>query len=164
MRAALLALSLLIAASCFASDDFPYVFQRGKGSILRVQGSIESFTRIAKRWSGQYIWVRVGGRDYLIRDAAVLAAANAAFAEMDAMQPQVRAADARYRPIAEKFEAIEDDEDHPNYRELERAYEAAEREVERLEDEMERREAVAEKKFEKIVLRAIDGGKAQRVD
>jgi hypothetical protein len=184
MRLKMLVLSLLVAfvvaATAFAgAPGFPYVFKRGSGSIIRVNGSLESYKRIEGRWSGEFIWLRHGGRDYLIRDASVLAAAAGAFAEMDAMEPQRRAAEERLRPIEKKYDALEERaerfEDDPAHdaerREAERAleamepeYQAAENAVERIDEEMERREKIAERKFEDIVLRAVDAGKAQRVD
>lgn len=181
MRIKLLALALVVAAVAVAGkpDRFAYIYKRGNDSIMRIDGSIEQFQRIAKRWTGEYIWVSRNGREYLIRDAAVLAAARKAFAPMEALEPQMREAEARMRPIERKYETIEErldaleDDDAPEsqIREAERALRAieselavAERAVERIEEELERREEVAEKKFEEIVLRAIDAGKAKRVD
>lgn len=181
MRSRLLALSLVLAAVAIAGtpDRFAYIYQRGNESMMRINGSIEQYQRIAKRWSGEYIWVSRGGRQYLIRDAAVLAAAKNAFAHMEALEPTVRAAEEKVRPIEQKAEAIEDRieemEDDPSLeaklRQAERQLQAMEGELqaaetalERLDTELERREEIAEKNFEKIVLRAIDAGKAQRVD
>ena len=165
MRVTGLFLSLILAGTSFAADRFPYVFQRSKGTIIRISGSsLEGYQRIKNRYTGQFIWLSTKGREYLIRDAAVLADANKAFAHMDALEPQLRAAEERLRPIEKKFEAIEDDEDHPSHDQLEREYEAAEHAVELLDDEVERREKIAEQKFEQIVIRAIESGKAQRVD
>ncbi len=167
MRAKILVLTIILAATAFAKDDFPYVFKRGSGSIIRIYGSIESYTRYAKRFSGDYIWARRDGHQYLIRDEAVLAEAEAAFADMRALEPQMRAAEERLRPLEEKADALSDDEsaDHEEELEaLESQLEAASREVDRLEEEMDRREQRAEKKFEQIVIKAIAAGKAQRVD
>jgi hypothetical protein len=184
MRPKMLAPSLLaalvIAATAFAGPTgFPYVFKRGGGSMIRVNGSLESYKRIEGRWSGEYIWLRVSGREYLIRDASVLAAAAGAFAHMEALEPEHRAAEERFRPIEKKYNALEeraerfeDDSAHDaERRDAERAleameaeYQAAERAVERIDEEMERREEIAERKFEDIVLRAVDAGKAQRLD
>ena len=181
MRFKLLAISLVVAAVAVAGtpDRFAYIFKRGNDSIMRINGSIEEFQRIAKRWPGEYIWVRRNGREYLIRDAAVLAAARNAFAQMEALEPAMREAEKRLRPIEKKFEAIEErldeleDGESPDrqIREAERQLRAAEAELreaegalERIEKEVERREEIAEKKFEEIAIRAIEGGKARRVD
>jgi len=181
MRVRLLALSLAVAGIALAGspDRFAYVYKRGNDSIMRINGSLESFQRIAKRWSGEYIWVSRNGKEWLIRDAAVLASARDAFKDMEALEPAMRAAEERLRPIEQKAEAIEERmeriEDDParenEVREFERQLRAIEGElrtaeaaVERLDEEMERREEIAEAKFEKLVIRAIEAGKAQRVD
>ncbi len=167
MRARLLALTLIIAAAALAGspDRFAYVYKRGDDSILRVNGSLDHYLKIAKRWSGEFIWAEIKGRQYLIRDAAVLAEAQQAFAPMNALGPALRAAEEKVRPLEERYDAMQDhDEDNPALPALERQLQAAEREAERLDEEMERREAIAEAKFEKIVLRAIETDKAKRVD
>ncbi len=177
-----LIVALVVVASALAAPlNFPYVFKRGSGSIIRVNGSLESFKRIQERWSGEYIWLKRGSREYLIRDAAVLAAAGGAYAQVDALEPAHRAAEERFQPIEQKYDALEErvdqlsDEEDPAHadelRTAERAlhamepeYRAAEEAVERIEEEMDRREEIAERKFEDIVLRAVDAGKATRVD
>jgi chromosome segregation ATPase len=181
MRFRLLALLLVIAAVAVAGtpDRFAYIYKRGNESMMRINGSLEHYQRIAKRWSGEYIWVNRGGKQYLIRDAAVLAEARGAFAQMEALEPAVRAAEEKLRPIEQKAEAIEERieemDDDPSLeakllqaerqlQAMEGELQTAEAAVERLDAELERREEIAEKNFEKIVLRAIDAGKAQRVD
>jgi chromosome segregation ATPase len=184
MRLKLLALSLAVAgvvagiALAGSPDRFAYVYKRGGGdSIMRMNGSLESFQRIAERWSGEYIWVSRNGKEWLIRDAAVLASARAAFKDMEALEPAVRAAEERLRPIEQKAEAIEERmeriEDDPSRENDLRAYErqlsaiegelrTAEAAVERLDRELERREEIAEAKFEKLVIRAIEAGKPRK--
>ena len=166
MRRTLLALSLVVVAGIAiggSPDRFAYVYKRGNDTTMRINGSIDSFQRIAKRWSGEYIWVSRNGKEWLIRDAAMLASARDAFKDMEALEPALRAAEEKVVPLEERMDEITDADREPPA-ELERALEAAEREAERLEREMDRREEIAEAKFEKLVLRAIDSGKAQRVD
>lgn len=167
MRAKLLVLTLVFAAAALAGDhNFPYVFKRGGGSITRVNGSLEQFTRIKRRFTGDYIWARVQGGEFLIRDQAVLAEGERLFAPVRELEPAARAAEERLRPLEEKADRLSDDEsdDHEDeLKALEPALEAAAKEVERIDDEMERREAIAEKKFEQIVMAAIKAGKAERV-
>ena len=186
---ALLLLSLCAAAIAMAgsSDRFSYIYKRGNRSVVRIGGSFDQYKRVAKRFSGEYIWLYHKGRGYLIRDATVLSAVRGAFAQVDALEPKMREVEARYHPVERKYEELEERvdelsdriEDDPSLerklesqlREAERAMEAleaeykqAERAVELVEDEMDRREEIAEKKFEEIVLRAVDQGKAERVD
>jgi chromosome segregation ATPase len=183
MRVKVLAFSLLLAAPLFAGDHFPYFFKRANGSISRFNASIDTIGGIDNRWSGNYIWLERNGKEYLIRDAAILAEAGQAFASRDALQPQADAAEARLRPIEQKYETLEERldelsdrlEDEPalaaQVAEAERALDAvkpelhaAEQAEERIEREMDRREAIGEAEFEKIVLRAVEAGKAERVD
>lgn len=186
MRTALLALALVAASLAFAGspDRLQYIYKRGNDeSVMRINGSLDEYVRLAKRWTGPYIWVSHEGRQWLIRDAAVLAAAQASFAPMEALEPSMRAVEERLRPIEKRHDAIErrvDDlgdrvEDEPSLEDELRKYErqlraveeemqVVEAEMERIEDELDRREEVAEKKFESIVLKAIREGKGQRVD
>ena len=178
MRNRLLALTLLLAATAMAGsrDRFSYVYKHGGRSTVRIGGSFEHYPRDAKRWSGDYIWLYRNGNGYLIRDAGVLADVRGAFAQVEALEPKMREVEARFNPIERKYEALEERMDELSDRDeedpaLERAmhaieadYKKAEREVEAVEKEMDRREEIAEKKFEEIVIRAIDQGKAQRVD
>lgn len=188
-----LVLLFLLAATALAGDrpSFPYVYKTGEQAHLRSSGEdIETIVRISKRWTGEFVWLRKDGREYLIRDAAVLASVRAAFADMHAFEPRLRAANEKRRPWEEKMDALEERMDQisdqlgdeeltdrtrahleSKLRELERQadaiegdYQAAEREAERLEQEMDRLEEIAEAKFEQIVLRAVREGRAQRVD
>ena len=184
---------LLVACTADGSDrsSFPYVYKYGPDSHIRSSGDdIESIVRTSKRWSGEFVWLRWKGREYLIRDAGVLAQVRAAFAEMHAFEPQVRAAEERARPLEKKYEAIEERADRLSDRlsdepelsaaerkdleerlriaeremeAIEPAYKAAEREAERLDQESERLEEIAEEKFERIVIQAIQDGRAERV-
>jgi len=174
--------SLLVAVTLVAETPgrFNYIYKRGNDSTICINGSIEDFERLAKRFTGEYVWLEQGKAEYLIRNAAVLAQVRQAFAEMDAFEPTVQAAEKRLRPIEEKAEELErrideiEDSEKPGLeaelREAEKRLEAmegqlheAELAVERLEKEMDRREEIAEKKFEEIVLRAVREGKAERV-
>jgi hypothetical protein len=171
----LVLLLLTLATTLSASDHFAYIYRNGDVTHIRNnRGSIEKIVAKSKRWSGEYIWLEHKGREYLIRDARVLAETRAVFADMHAFEPKLRAAEERLRPVEEEMDRLEDklgDENPPNRAELEKRveelrvrYEAAEAETERMEREQERLERIAEAKFEKIVIRAIDEGKAERVD
>jgi chromosome segregation ATPase len=194
MRTRILALSavaLLAAVSLMASERFSYVYKRGQQSHIRSTGEkIATVVRKAKQWSGELVWARRNGREYLIRDAATLVEVRGAFAELDAMEPTMREAERRMRPYEERMEVAErrvdaigdqlDDDDLTDATRaaLERKLESAERDMEAIEremakveramedveNEMERREEIAERRFEQIVIRAIESGRAERVD
>ncbi len=171
----LVLLLFTLATTLSASDHFAYIYRNGDVTHIRNnRGSIEKIVAKSKRWSGEYIWLEHRGSEYLIRDARVLAETRAVFADMHALEPKLRAAEERMRPLEEELDRLEDKlgDEHPaNSAALEKRidvlrprYEAAEAESERLEREQERLERIAEAKFEKIVIRAIDQGKAERVD
>lgn len=191
MRKLLLLLLVVLAASMLGADQFSYIYKRGEHTHIRSSADIESMVALSKRWSGEFIWVKRGGRAYLIRDAAVLAEVRTAFADLHAHEPTLRAAEERLRPVERKMERIEermdrisdrlgDDDDldratradlQKQLRQLELEFDAiegpyrsAERETERMEREHDRLEEIAEKRFEKIVVRAIESGKVERVD
>lgn len=190
MRTLLLLLATL-TTTITGADRFSYIYKQGDHTHIRSSAGIEKMVALSKRWSGEYVWVQRNGRQYLIRDAAVLAQVRAAFAELHAYEPQLRAAEERLRPVERKMDRIEermddlsdrlsDDDDLDSatradlerqlrqveleFQALERSYVPAERETERMEREHDRLERIAEERFEKIVLRAIEEGKTERVD
>jgi hypothetical protein len=185
----LLLLALTFPAS--ASGYFSYIYKNGDVTHMRSSTDIETMVALSKRWSGEYVWLKRDGRSYLIRDAGVLAEVRSAFAEMHAYEPTLRAAHERLHPLERKMERIErqmdrlgdrlsDDDDldrdtrrsleeqlrkaEAEFQELEHDFKPAERESERMERELDRLERIAEERFEKIVIRAIDSGRVQRVD
>jgi hypothetical protein len=190
----LLPLLLVLALSSAASPrgQFSYIYKNGDHTHIRNSGTaLESMIAMSKRWSGEFVWLKHNGRAYLIRDAAVLAEVREAFAELHAYEPRLRAAEEKLHPVERKMERIErqmdkvgdrlsddDDLDRETRRELERQlrelevqfnaiereYLPAERESERMEREHDRLEEIAEARFEKIVLRAIDDGRVERAD
>ena len=191
MRTLFLLPVMLAATTISVAEQFSYIYKQGDHTHIRSNAGIESMVALSKRWSGEYVWVKRGGRQYLIRDAATLAEVRKAFAEMHAYEPVLRAAEERLRPAEKKRDELErqmdrisdrlgdeEDLDRATRRDLERqlrqleqefervepGYAAQERETERMERELDRLERIAEARFEKIVVRAIDQGRAQRVD
>lgn len=182
---------VMLATSIIGAEQFSYIYKQGDHTHIRSNSGIEQMVALSKRWQGELVWLKRNGRQYLIRDAAVLAEVRGAFAELHAYEPRLRAAEERLRPLERKMERIEDRMDHLSDRlgdeedldaatrrdlerqlrdaerefsDLERSYRPAERENERMEREHDRLERIAEEKFETIVLRAVDRGKAERVD
>jgi len=185
---------VLMSMSSFAgsrSDHFSYVFSNGDKTHMMSRGNIDEIVRLSKKYEGTYIWFRRDGREYLVRDAATLAAAKDAFRDLDALEPQEREAERCVRPYEKKMDELEkqvdrisdqlsDDEDlsesqreelesqmHDFEREMkgvERDMESAEREVERIDREEERLEKIAERKFQEILMQAVQQGKVQRLD
>jgi len=188
MRRTILASALLAAVlSVSAGQRFSYVFARSDGSnITLTHGSLEDVLRLQKRFSGAYLWASRDGRQYLIRDAAVLDEVRRAAAGLEALGTEQRALDTKMKPVERRHERLEreldaltdreDDEDETpaeraRIRELEnqlrdlerelRPYENQERRLENRERDLER---VFDAEVERIVERAIRNGTAGRVD
>ncbi|HYO78259.1 MAG TPA: hypothetical protein VE010_17495, partial [Thermoanaerobaculia bacterium] len=88
MRTRLLAaLVLTAAATTLAAADRldSYVYKRPDGtSIMRINGSLGDIKSIAKRYGNEFIWAKEGNRQYVVKDAGVLAEARTVFAKLDA--------------------------------------------------------------------------------
>ncbi|HEX8169664.1 MAG TPA: hypothetical protein VF824_03890 [Thermoanaerobaculia bacterium] len=187
-----LLVGLSLSGSVSASSP-RYIYRHNGKSYLVIDGtypeSMKSVASITDRYPGDFIWVRDARGAWLIRDAGVLAEAARAYAELDAMHPELEALEAKIRPYERRAEEVEreldevsdsfDDEDLPKaertrnerrmreleqrLREAELAYKPMERNLETLERRADALEAIAEKKLERIMQRAIADGKAERV-
>ncbi len=180
---------LLTALSCFAKerDRFEYVYSRaGNDKISVSHGSLQEMLRIHKRFTGVYLWARLDGDEYLIRDAALLDDARRAAAPLDALHAEMKPLRKKMKPLEDREEKIdreldaltdrEDDErltedQRDRIRELERSQREVQRELreyEREEERFDHREEVLDKAFDaeirRIVERAIRSGVAERVD
>lgn len=182
--------SLTLLAAQASGGPISYVYNAGSRSHMRSNGSIDEVVRIAKRWSGAFLWARVDGRAYLIRDAGVLDAARRAFARLDRLELRLEEAKRRLRPFERHVESIEqradglsDSLDDKGLSEAEReriqarlqkleeerrsakakAYEA-ETALEELERQQEEQERIAEKELERIIVDAIRAGRSVRAD
>ena len=175
-----LILLLLLALTASAGERFSYILSRGTNTILS-GGSVDDILRVHKRYSGAYLWVRSVGREYIIRDAGVLAEVNRAAAGMQAMEPDRRELRRKMTPLERKQDQLEDelddlyddmedkDVDHNRVRDLEAKLRDVERELrvyEREEERIDRRhdqlEEVFDAELKRIVERAIRNGTAER--
>lgn len=197
MRTRLLVLALLLSAmaagvvTAGSKDSMSYIYRRGDGMHTRISGAgINRIVAVGKKYGDHFVWVRMSGREYLIRDAATLAEVRSVFREVEAMEPSLHAVEKRLAPFEKQMEAVEervdslsdrlDDESlgesardaieaklrdaERDMHAVEKQMESIEREMEKLEREEERREAAAEDQFQRLVERAIDRGVAERVD
>jgi septal ring factor EnvC (AmiA/AmiB activator) len=197
MRTRLIALALLVSAvvtGVLIAGDRPtsYIYKRGDSLHTRISGrfAFDRIGPISKKYGNEFVWVRMNGGEYLIRDANTLAQVRQAFRHLDELEPELRAIERRLKPFEREFEEIEervdtlgdslDDDDlseserddienklrdaEEKMRAVEEKMRPVEREMERLDNESERREVIAEKQFEAIVERAVERGLAQRVD
>lgn len=196
MRTRLMALALLVSAvlaSVIVAANAPisYIYKRADRGYIRISNQFyDGLGKLSKKYGDEFVWLRMNGRNYLIRDAKTLGEVREAFRHVDALDPSMQAVERRLKPFEKEIETIEeridtfsdslDDERlseakreafEEKMREAEEAMRAVEvkmrvveREMERLEKEIEKRQAVAEERFQKILVRAVDQGIAERVE
>jgi hypothetical protein len=194
MRRTIALLASLMAAvlSMSAAEKMSYIFKRGDRSyIMTGNVAIHNIGSLTNRWSGDYLWARISGQEYLIRDDATMTEAREAFVQVEANQKLYHALEAKMRPVEKRHDTLEerhddladDLSDNPEdyteaeerdmerrIRELEqqmRPLEQQLRELEREEEVLDQREEVleeaAEKKLRQIIERAIARGIAERL-
>jgi len=189
--ASLALLTAIVAGTALAAGKkMSYVYKRGDHSYSRISGDLDNIRKLSNRYGSEFVWISLDRREYVVRDAATLAAVRETFRDVDALHPSMQAIEARMRPYERRIQQLENqldplsdslDDDNltdrtrdaieEKMRVLERAMrdveeqmEGVEREMERMEKEIERREEIAEKRFEALVDKAIASGAAQRVD
>ena len=191
MRTRLIALALLGCAALVitAKPRIEYIYKRSGSMHTRISGSFDRIGEVARRYHGEFVWLRMDGRNYLIRDAATLAEVRSTFRPVEELEPSLREVERRLKPFEQEMEQVEEridelgdslDDDRltdatrddvedkirdaeTKMRAIEDKARVIERELERLEQESERRETIAET-FEELVVRAVRQGIAERVD
>jgi methyl-accepting chemotaxis protein len=189
----LLPVLVLLVSATFASaaERFDsYLYKRPDGSsISKMRGSLGDITSLSKRYGNEFIWVKQGDRQYVVKDAAVLAEVRTAFKKLHEIEEPVRVIEKRLQPhtdelerLSEQLEDLTDRFEDGDLSEATRAsfqrkmhviekemsavekrMESVERELERVTEVVEKEADRAEDRFEDLVARAIDGGKAVRV-
>lgn len=176
-RTILLLILLFTALSASAGDRFSYVYKPGGSDhTISMGGSLETILRVVRKYDGEYLWAERNGRQYLIRDAAVLAEIKKTLAPLEEAERPLDALHRRMYPVEQRAERLEDqieeleDEDQPVPDDLERQLRAANRELaefEREEARLDRLQEEAERKAEAALLvvvdRAIRNGIAKRL-
>jgi chromosome segregation ATPase len=196
MRTRIITLVLLLAAcavAVFAGESLTYVYRNGSSTSIQASGELDDILELAERAGSRYgdasIWLKLAGREYVIRDAATLAQAREIHREVDDFSPRMRQAERALRPLEKRMEEIERrldalsdslDDDSLSDRErdaierklravegemqtAEREMRPAEEEMERLERDMDAREKRLEQRFEKLLRDAVKSGLAERV-
>jgi chromosome segregation ATPase len=188
MRRTILAFALLLAAvSASAGQRFSYIYARAGSNAVISKGSLDEILRLKERFTGSYLWVRMDGREYLIRDANALAEVDRACQPLRALEPEQRALRHKMKPLEHREDQLEDqideitdsvdDEDErmteatrARLRDLEQQLRVVERELkqyEREEEDLDRREDELDRVFDgevqRIADRAIRNGIAERV-
>ena len=188
IAAVLVSLTLIAARGSAASIS--YVYNSDTSSHMRSNDSIDESVRISRRWDGAFLWARIDGRAYLIRDAGVLDAGGQAFAALDRLESRVREAERKLRPLERRVDSIEQRSDELSDSLDDRGLSEAERErieatlqkledehrtaaaqarkaeaaVDELERQQEIQERIAEKELERIIVDAIRSGRSVPAD
>lgn len=182
--------TVLLALAAAGSDRLSYIFKRGDRQQMRVNGTVDSAVRLAKKWDGDFIWAKQDGREYMIRDAAVLAQADDAMRELEAFEPAMREAEKKMKPFEDRLEEIEDradelsdklgDEDlrdsernaieaklhevEAQMHTIEQSMHVVEQQMETVERQMDAREEAAERTLVQVIENAIRSGVAKRAE
>lgn len=186
MRRTILASAVLLAAvSITAGQRFSYIYARAGSNAIISKGSLDEILRLKERFTGTYLWVRLDGREYLIRDANAIAEVDRACQPLRALEPEQRALRHKMKPLEHREDQLEDqideitdrDDDEEmteamraRLRDLEQQLRVVERELkqyEREEEVLDRREDELDRVFDsevqRIAERAIRNGIAERV-
>lgn len=168
----------------FRSDraEDAYVLSRGNHEST-TNGTLEDLENARRRLSGEFLWVRRSGREYVIRDRQTLEEAYRLFAPIRSLDPERAALALRQSRLEAEQSTLEREEerlereserlgedasprDEAARRRLERrrrelkprmrALEEREREVEELERSIDRREEELEAKAEAELWKRID--------
>ena len=160
-----------------------YILSRGDHTMMN-GGTLEDVRAARRRFSGEFLWVRRSGREYVVRDARLMAEAAALFAPLKSLDPDRAALERRHaqfeaeesrldreeKRLDRDLDQIQDDETpapgsesrnslERRRRELEarrRSLEEQERDLDSAESSLDRREDELEKKAEAQLWRLID--------
>ena len=184
MRCIALLFTLSLALATAADSRFAYSYQRhSDGNVSVMHGSLNDWLRIKRMLGpGTYLWARLDGREYVIRDAGFLAELERTFKpnrevnrELRKVNDEIEEYEQRVESLEEKIDAIRD-RDHElssaesarlrelenDLRQAERAlkpFEQRQRELERREEEIDKRVDAA---VQDMVKKAVRDGVAQR--
>ena len=168
MRRIILLLTIVafgIAATWRHGDA--YVLHSGKTDITMTSVSMSELPALRCRLGNtSYLWVRLGTREYLIRDESVLREAVELWAPIEAMKPEQEALSEEEERLDKRIDAIEDHKATAASGELEQLR-ARNEIVSRRQREIEEREQAMEKVVEaqlrQIIDQAIQSGRAKKL-
>jgi len=167
MKRALLLLSLLAltAGAAWRRGD-AYMLHVGKTDVTMTSTTIDDLVRIHRRLGdGSYLWVRLSGREWVIRDEALLRQAEALWAPVEALKPEQHAIGEEERKLDKRLDAIEDGKAKAAPGELAQLRDRyavishRERELDQREEALEK---VIEAQLHDLVEKAIRDGRAER--
>ena len=167
-RLMLIAAAALMLATGSRKDA--YILSIGPGLTTISGSNVEQIVRVSRRFSGRYVWVNRGGREYIINDETTIAQAQALFAEEMALAPEQERVNREESRLDHEVDRLEDrDEDGApltaaeknrlaDLREQLRAVARREREIDRKQEALERE---AERGLWQLVDEAIRAGVAK---
>jgi hypothetical protein len=173
MRMAL-ALTVLLAAGVVQAESRGAYVLCSTGSpgcriLISGQSSVRNIKAVRARYgNGPFLWVRLDGREYVIRDRAFLDRTDALFAPIRVLEPEQAKVGQEERALEREEEHLEKVAEHDGARvrdrmhDLERQLRDVEARQKRLDDREEELERVAEGDLWRMVDEAIRSGVAKR--
>lgn len=176
-----LALLAVLALPLFAGNPFSYVWvHNDRQTISSHHMNLDRALELRDRLGKNFIWFRLGGTEYIVRDAATMDALDRLWDPFRATDPEFDQLMKRLRPLEKKenaldreHDALEDQEEHADparLRELERQLNDVQRQLRVLEDEERRlddkRDAIerdVERKMVPLLEEAVRKGVAKRM-
>lgn len=87
-----------------------YVLARD-GHFLSSDASIEEINALQSRWSGDFLWIRRGGREFVIRDAPTMDESQRLFEPLKRLEPEQEALRRRQKEIESEERTLETEEE-----------------------------------------------------
>jgi hypothetical protein len=164
---ALLAVIAALTMTVSAAHKDAYVLSTGRDNNYNAGSSVRDLETVAKRFSGRYLWVRRGGREYLITDETTILRAEALFAPLTPISIEQSTLGQEESQIDREESRLEDqphsdarDQRLGEIRARQRALEQREKELDAKEELLERE---AEAAFWQLADNVIRAGQAKSV-
>lgn len=162
----LLALLALTTGAAWRRGD-AYVLRAGNTDVTMTSTSVGELPALLRRLGNPpYLWVRLGARQWLIRDEALLRQAVALWEPIEAMRPEERELGDEESRLDKRIDAIEDRRAKAEPGELARLrerYSIVSRRERELDERSEAMEKVVEAKLRQMVDEAIREGRAKEL-
>jgi len=162
----LLAFLALTTGAAWRRGD-AYVLHADKTNVTMTSVSIRELPALLRRLGdASYLWVRLGSREWLIRDEALLREAAALWAPIEALRPEQDELGAEEGRLDKRIDAIEDGKAKAEPGELARLHDrnaVVSRRQREIEERSEAMEKVAEAKLRQLVDEAIRDGRAKEL-
>ena len=162
----LLALLTLTTGAAWRRGD-AYVLHVDKTNVTMTSVSMRELPALLRRLGDTpYLWVRLGSREWLIRDEALLREAAALWAPIEALRPEQDELGAEESRLDKRIDAIEDGKAKAEPGELARLRErdaVVSRRQRELDERSEAMEKVVEAKLRQVIDEAIRDGRAKEL-